>query len=127
MSPANYPIKTRSTASLWSALLITLFLILDLYIFSSEYNLSAYMDLVLTFHQVPLVISVLFAWLGRCKASPGYMLTAAILMVLSSILAMSLFMFTALPAALAFIGFANQRTINQRLAELYTEAEEADD
>lgn len=108
------PFKIRSTAALLSAITGTLLLVVDIAAFSSLFGNVSLAGLLAVVHQSLLALGALFAWLGYAKRSPGMLLAAGILFAAALLILYMYFYLYAIPMILAFIGFANQRSLNSR-------------
>ena len=112
-----YRPRQLSIVALIGAVLSSMVLSCDLYAYRDFGNFSVLDSIVLAFHQLPLILGVLFNWFGVYKHSHGYLMTAAILYTVSVLPLYQYYYIFGIPMLFAFIGYANQRTLNQRFAE----------
>ena len=106
--------RRRSAAAVAGAIIASIVLVMDLYAYSTSYDLSFTMDVLLIIHQLPMVLGVLFAWLGVTKRSCGLILTSAILLTVSALPLFQYFFIFGVAPVLMYIGYANQSTINRK-------------
>lgn len=110
------PKRLRSAAALTAAIIASVVLAVDVYAYSNSYGLSFIMDIILIIHQLPMVLGVLFAWLGIAKRSSGLILTSAILLTVSALPLFQHFYFFGIAPIFEYIGYANQLSLNRKNA-----------